>query len=154
MRFIVAAMMLLACCPCFGQAKKTKATKVVTLAFDPAEKVKAHIKENCNDPEKLSFVAIGKPINSAECLIFSKGSYPEDGRSLAVAWGPMPSGIVVGAKYRTANVVGAIVLTEKAFLLDPEGRVLAEYAGRDIRMDTKGLNNTDPFADVFLNQFK
>lgn len=155
---IMAFVLAVLCGQCFGQAKKEKPPKTVktievVIDFDPIEKTKDYIRDNCNDPAKLSFVSVGKPLNSAGCLIYRKDIFGDDMRSDAVAWGRMPNGIVVGAKYRTANAIGAIVITERAFLLDAKGNVVAEYAARDIRTDTKGLNDTDPFADAFLKNF-
>jgi hypothetical protein len=75
----IVVSILLLCEPCSGQAKAKK-QKVV---FDATALTETYIKENCNDPAKLSIVKISKPFERQNWRFFDGD---EDDRNIPLAW--------------------------------------------------------------------
>jgi hypothetical protein len=127
----------------------------IKMDFDPEAKVKVYIRENCNDPDKLEFVSIGKSISLAECLWYSEEFYgdDDDARRAAIAWLRFKDpGVAVIAKYRTANVIGAKVLVEEVYLLNQKGEITSTLKPKNFRT-TPPKKAADPFTEGFLDQF-
>jgi hypothetical protein len=129
-------------------AQKTKSGK---FSFDAEAKVKAYLKDNVNDPAKLSFVKITKPFDRKGWRSFRGG---KNDRQIGNYWIAFPDGgPTVYAKYRTANGFGALILKEEVFAFDKNGELLRTYDPQDI-IPPVGSEVSDPYTDSFLEQFR
>jgi len=81
--------------------------------LDLESKVRAYLKENANDPARLSFVRFSKPFDS------SGWKYINDKNGEIVA----ASGPAIYSKYRTASVFGGLILLDNVFLFGQDGKI-------------------------------
>jgi hypothetical protein len=143
---------VLVCLPLIAVAQKPVAIKI---DFDPVAKVKAHLQENTNDPKKLSFVKFGEPVPANSLEVFRDEMYEDDFRIAPETWKPIPNAIAaVQLKYRAANALGAVVISEEVFFLDKSGAVVDARKTQNVRTVGKRTEpETDPFLESFNNQF-
>ena len=132
-------------------AKPTARPKI-----DASAKVKEFLKDNCNDPDKLSFVSMGNPVLLAGWKIWTGKGQDNDFKFMETSlWRPLPAdSTAIQVKYRTANSLGAIILRNDVFILNSKGDVDKIIQSSDLRSPAQKGASSDPHMDGFLKQFR
>jgi hypothetical protein len=143
-------------------AKKAAAAKAVAapgkVIEDADAKVRAWLKDNVNDPSRLSIVSATKPFSLDGWRQWAGDVGDRDLKSYnTVLWVPMKPGLTgIAIKYRTANGLGALILRSDVFILDGRGEVTGAISAEDIRSPQRSAAapTEDPFTKAFMDAFK
>ncbi len=117
--------------------------------------IEAFLKENVNDPSRLSIVRFGKKlVSTAGAYKWMGGWTYRDWKPMGVVqkglWEPIGrKGVAVAVRYRATNRLGALVLDDKVFCVS--GGVVFDWMELDDFHPTRPQKRSDPLTDQFLN---
>lgn len=132
------------------------------VAFDPAPIIKSYLNETLDDPSRLSIVKISEPVLIQNCL-FWPGLNNDEAyikKEIPASFKPLnQTGTVVICRFRAPNKVGALILGEKAFLINDNHQVFKMISPHSVilpdspeaKVVSQGGGFIDPKMEKFLN---
>lgn len=149
---VIAAAMLLPILSTSSALSQTKRKANEPAVANPSETVKKYLKDNCNDPKRLEFVAFGDSFDFTGWRVFTPAPGTGEDRTIFVNWPDFKySGTGIAAKYRTANDAGVLVLKQQFFFMDSKRGVFLVAEPKDVRTPSK--DSGDQAMEAFLKGF-